>query len=112
MHGSGIGDGSHKLKNYIDQNKDLSSGMTGTSLALQMRFGKDSAGDQSGRGSKKSVMKESKTPAGGNNQKLSKRKKDFELAKDKILAHLDLTKPLEKGNKGKLLLNLEMARAA
>ena len=44
--------------------------------------------------------------------RLSKKKKEFEIAKDKIMAHLNLTKPLEKHNKGKLLQNLEQCRLA
>ena len=39
--------------------------------------------------------------------RISKKKKDFEMAREKIMAHLNLTKPLEKHNKGKLLQNLE-----
>ena len=66
---------------------------------------------ESGKGSKLSTINKDKT-TGGNNARVSKKKKEFELAKDKILAHFDLTKPQEKAQKGKLMLNLEMARAA
>jgi len=43
----------------------------------------------------------------GQGQKLSKRKKDFEVAKDKILGHLDLTRWLEPVEGGKLFKNLD-----
>jgi uncharacterized protein YgiB involved in biofilm formation len=45
-------------------------------------------------------------------QKLSKRKKEFELAKAGIFAHLNLTKKLELGQGGKLLKNLDTCRKA
>ena len=53
-----------------------------------------------------------KAEKGAKNQKLSKKKKDFENARPKILEHLDLTKPLHKNTGGKLYSNLEMCRQA
>ena len=39
--------------------------------------------------------------------KVSKKKKDYDTAREKIAAHLDLTKPLEGIAGGKLFKNLE-----
>ena len=48
-------------------------------------------------------------PGGVAAARLSKKKKEFDLAKDKILSHLDLTQPVVAGG-GKLLKNLEQCR--
>lgn len=65
-------------------------------------------------GSKTSAMLlkgESTTLKPGQNTKLSKKKKEYDFAKDKILTHLDLTKPVELGAKSaKLMKNLDNCR--
>ena len=46
------------------------------------------------------------------NAKMSKRKKEFDLVKDKISAHLDLTIPLTEASRTKPYKNLEACRVA
>lgn len=76
------------------------------------RITKESAGDLSANGSKLSALRLDKNARGAKDRN-SKRNKEHEQAiKDKIYAHLDLTKPLEESQKGKLLKNLELAMAA
>ena len=44
--------------------------------------------------------------------RVSKKKKEFEIAKDKMLAHLDLTQNLSGPSVGKIFKNLESSRQA
>ncbi len=103
-----IGDGGISIRNYIDSNRDLSN-MNEKALTAHLRQAENL---NSGIASKISTLKGGANTKVAAGQKVSKRKKDFDAAKDKILAHLDLTKTLEIGKKGKLLQNLENCRSA
>ena len=97
-----IGEGK-SIKNYIDSTRDLASMQSAQLLNAHLR-------DQtkflmtSKTGSKYTSNKGEKVVKG---QKLSKRKKEYELAKAGIAGHLNLTKKLEPGQGGKLHKNLE-----
>jgi len=97
-----IGEGK-SIKNYIDSTRDLASMQSNQLLNAHLR-------DQtqflmtSKTGSKLTSNKGEKVVKV---QKLSKRKKEYELAKAGIAVHLNLTKKLEPGQGGKLHKNLE-----
>ena len=94
------------IKNYIDSSRDLTMMHAGqaTALAAHLRTDGNGTGYSSAIGSKASglasnnaksaigkVGKDQVTAGGAAGLKQSKKKKEYELAKDKILAHLDLT---------------------
>lgn len=106
--GETIGEGK-SIKNFIDSTRDLTNF---TSNHLNAHLRQENMTNMmftSGPGSKLTNFKSEK---GNAKQQLSKRKKEFDIAKDKIMKHLDLTKRMEPPQGGKLYKNVQTCRAA
>ena len=120
-----IGEGGLSIKNYIDSSRDLTMVNAGHATALAAHLRQDGHGSSIGSsavGSKTfqsglsigqtKMVKDSSITGGAQAARVSKKKKEFEIAKDKMLAHLDLTQGLTGASVGKLFKNLESSRQA
>lgn len=106
--GETIGEGK-SIKNFIDSTRDLTN-MTSTHLNAHLRLENQSnMMFASTPGSKLTNVKSEK---GQVKQQLSKRKKEYDTAKDKIKDHMDLTKRFEPSQGGKLYKSVQTCRAA
>lgn len=115
MKDGSIGEGGLSIKNYIDSSRDLTMVQAGhaTAFAAHLRSDGNMSGYSSAIGSKAmasglmSTVAKGKDAgaAAGPGARVSKKKKEFEIAKDKILGHLDLSKELNPGS-CKLVKNL------
>ena len=102
-----IGEGGQSIKNYIRSRPDLTN-ISDRALAGHLRS--DRLAD-AGFASNSARTSKTKSKAGKGQAPLvtSKKKQDFDNAKDKIMAHLDLTTDLTGATGGKLWKNLDAA---